>query len=101
MAQFKGPASGFWDVDVDWSSMTACTGSESQVKIWALETGSITRTIDCDFMITQAVDVNWEQGIILAGSVDYQVKAFALYTGELLKVFKKPRRCITQVRIMK
>ncbi|CAE7774615.1 unnamed protein product, partial [Symbiodinium pilosum] len=85
-------------ISVNWATKTACTGADDgKVKLWQLDTGEVSRTIDCDHFLTQSLDICWSRGLLLTGSFDYQFKMWDVTTGDLLKQFVAPRRCVTRV----
>lgn len=97
-----GPEVGATCVKVDWSkSVFATGGNDGFVRLWSLETGEMTRSIDCEHTQTLALDADWDNKLLLTGSWDNQVKLFNLESGECLKHFRGPIRTITQVSLKK
>merc|ERR1712096_188365 len=79
------PIGGINDGIVNWDTDEVVTGgNDGLVKFWDLQTGSCTKTFDCNHMHTLALDVNYEKGLLMTGSWDYKVRIWDLQTGRKL-----------------
>jgi len=94
------------DICVDWQGMRAAIGDKRGfVKFWDLNRAEMFlsidgqyETVDEDWHRTaiEALDVDWDQGLLLTGNTSGQLQLIDVATGQRRKLFRKARRCLTQ-----